>query len=223
MPDEDPPLRLSDVPTIAAAVAEMVARQPQGDTEFGTVTAINTTAGQVPKVAVALAGHANRPIFPTVICDPTGLALGVRVAVRWDYPHQAYVIGILDGGDPPAIRVSLQCDTHGIAVTALEGCGETDAYTVDAPAAITLFQAFLPNVITPYTGDIDLLINGSTIATLTYAGTPGESHSAAPGVAVAPGDVINFTAGDISESGTAVQVFLSLGSADANVGWSGCG
>lgn len=217
MPDDiaDPYIRLSDVDAIATAVAKMLGRGAKGNIEFGTVQTINDAPGQIPKVSVVLNGApTNRPIFPTVMCDPSGLALGVRVAVQWDDPHQAYVAGILVEGDPPAIRMSLMCAPGSSIVSAFEDCGITNNWVVPSATTIVSFGA---SATFAFSGAIDLLVNGSIASTLPFVASTSESVGLS--IVLAPGDLVCF---DTNGSIASAAIEVNTGGISNSLFFSGC-
>lgn len=106
MPDEN--LSIDDAAIIARAVVDKTTRETPADfIQFGTITSVNNAIGGVPYADVHMDGD---PIGHTVtVASLIGIVLyaGLRVAVLFDRPHGAYIVGSPSVTGVPMARAGL--------------------------------------------------------------------------------------------------------------------
>ena len=106
--NDDAPLTFGDIPTIARAILEKTSREAPTDfIQFGTVTNIVATAtSAVPFCDVAMDGDPTGHSVTVASLMGASLTSGMRVAVIFDKPHGAYIIGTPSRGGIPLARGS---------------------------------------------------------------------------------------------------------------------
>ena len=106
--DENTPVTFGDIPTIARAILEKTNRESPTDfIQFGTLVAVvATSTGTVPYCQVSMDGDPPGQVVTVASLMGSALTIGMRVAVIFDKPHGAYIIGTPSAGQTALARGS---------------------------------------------------------------------------------------------------------------------